>query len=69
MARNMGFSLRQIEEMGEAYQYTFFNPEDLADYKPKPTAGTKQVRRTFRSMEVLTQSKGEISGVIRFMTA
>jgi hypothetical protein len=21
--------------MGEAYQYTFFNPEDLADYKPK----------------------------------
>jgi len=31
----LGFSLEQIEEMGEAYQSMFFNPEDLADYKPK----------------------------------
>lgn len=31
----LGFSLQQIQDMGEAYYEAFFNPEDLADYKPK----------------------------------
>ncbi|HEX5150850.1 MAG TPA: LuxR C-terminal-related transcriptional regulator [Parafilimonas sp.] len=31
----LGFSLEKIKEMGEAYHEAFFNPEDIADYKPK----------------------------------
>ena len=31
----LGFSLEQIQGMGEKYYDAFFNPEDLADYKPK----------------------------------
>jgi DNA-binding CsgD family transcriptional regulator len=31
----LGFSLEKIQEMGGAYYDAFFNPEDLADYKPK----------------------------------
>jgi DNA-binding CsgD family transcriptional regulator len=31
----LGFSLEKIQELGEGYYDAFFNPEDLADYKPK----------------------------------
>jgi len=31
----LGFSLDQIQDMGEKYHEAFFNPEDIADYSPK----------------------------------